>query len=269
MLPWACVFNVLDYPASNADTSFYLAQSAAVTSGGGVVYFPAGTYKFSGHLLLNSSIAIRGAATTAQAKVGKMPGPLAPATRFLFPDRMHYGVLNLDPKAKALAVINVAFEFGSIMFWPGLSPAPPSVQALPWPATLKSYWYGATAVVGAGTNKLVLSNTLTSVAFGSVDPTNPSSNPFPFRFSHAIAAYADANSLVANNLIPFSPPGPHVTIHLKGDKSPSETLPFPYDNRYGVDNKLFYGAIASTAVAAGGTCGGNGWGSLTPTCGEL
>ena len=268
MLPWGCVYNVLDYPASSADASFYLAQEAAVSNGGGVVFFPAGTYKFSGHLFLNSSVAVRGAPTIARAKVGKLPGPLAPTTRFTFPDRMHYGIFNLDPAAKALAVVNVALEFGSIMFWPGLSPAPPSAQALPWPAALKSYWYGATAVVGAGSNKLVLSNTLTGVAYGFTDPVNPgTANPWAFRFSHAIAVYADVNSLVANNLLPFSPSGPPVTIHLKGDKNPSETQPFPYDLRYGVDNKLLYGAVAGAAVAAGGACGGNGWGSLDPSCG--
>jgi hypothetical protein len=269
MLPWSCVFNIQDYPASTPDASFHLAQAAAVSAGGGVVYFPSGTYKFTGHLFLNSSVGIRGAPTTAHAKSGKLPGPLAPTTRFIFPDRMHYGILNLDPSAKGLAVVNIALEFGSIMLWPGLTPHPPTAQALPWPGGLKSYWYGATGVLGAGSHKLVLSNTLTSVAFGYTDPTNPSSNPWAYRFSHAIAVYADSNSLVANNLLPFSPPGPKVTIHLKGDKNPSETQPFPYDLRYGVDNKLFYGAVAGAAVAAGGACGGKGWGTLNPTCGAL
>lgn len=266
MLPWNCVFNVLDFPARTAGDSFYLAQAAAVKNGGGVVYFPAGSYAFTGHLLLNSSVAVRGAPTTARAKVGKLPGPLAPATRFTFVDRMHYGILNLDPAAKALAVVNVAIEFGSIMLWPGLAPAPAS--PLPWPASLKTYWYGATGVVGAGSEKLVLSNTVASVAYGATDPANPStSNPWAYRFSHAIAVYADANSLVANNLLPFSPAGPTVTIHLKGDKNASETQPFPYDTRYGIDNKLLYGAVAGAAVAAGGACGGKGWGTLDPKCG--
>ena len=267
MLPWKCVYNVLDFPAPSAGASFYLAQAAAVANGGGVVYFPAGEYAFTANLFLNSSVAVRGAPTTALAKVGKRPGPLAPATRFTFVDRAHFGILNIDPAAKALAVVNVAIEFGSIMLWPGLAPAPPSVQALPWPAALKSYWYGATAVVGAGSGKLVLSNTVRSVAFGATDPTNPStSNPWAYRFSHAIAVYADADSLVANNLLPPSPAGPRVTLHLKGDKNASESQPFPYDNRYGIDNKLLYGAVAGSAVGAGGACGGKGWGTLEPTC---
>ena len=146
-------------------------------------------------------------------------------------------------------------------------PAPASAQALPWPAALKSYWYGATGVAGAGSEKLVLSNTVRSVAFGATDPANAAtSNPWAYRFSHAIAVYADANSLVGNNLLPFSPAGPKVTIHLKGDKNASESQPFPYDLRYGVDNKLLYGAVAGAAVGAGGACGGKGWGTLDPTC---
>jgi hypothetical protein len=144
MLPWNCVYNVLDFPARTPDASFYLAQAAAVAGGGGVVFFPAGSYAFSGHLLLNSSVAVRGAPTTARAKAGKLPGPLAPATKFTFPDRMHFGILNIDPAAKALAVVNVAITGGSIMLWPGLTvcltrttPRPPAAPATATLTTLK------------------------------------------------------------------------------------------------------------------------------------
>jgi hypothetical protein len=168
--------------------------------------------------------------------------------------------------AHDIAVINIAIEFGSIMFWPGLVPSPNNPRDLSWPSSLKTYWYEAKSVSGAGKNKLVLSNTITSVAFGSVDPTNVSSNPWAFRFSHAIGVYSDLNALVANNLLPQSPIGPQVVIHLKGDINPSETQPFPYDLRYGIDNKLLYGSVAGAAVGTGGACGGNGWGTLNPTC---
>lgn len=266
MIQWNCVYNIKDFPSSSPDVSFELAQAAASENNGGVVYFPSGTYKFSGHLFLNSSIAIRGAPTIAKAKIGKNPGPLSPTTRFIFPDRKHFGIINIDPQAHDLAVVNIAIEFGSIMLWPGLTPTPPTARDLPWPSSLKTYWYGAKSVVGAGKNKLVLSNTLTSVAFGYVDPTNVTSNPWAFRFSHAVGVYSDLNSLVANNQSPKSPTGPNVVIHLKGDKNPSETDSFPYDLRYGIDNKLLYGAVAGAAVGTGGNCGGQGWGSLNPTC---
>jgi hypothetical protein len=85
MILWNCVYNIKDYPSTNPDISFELAQAAASNNGGGVVYFPAGTYKFNGHLYLNSSIAIRGVPTISKAKIGKLPGPLQPTTRFIFP----------------------------------------------------------------------------------------------------------------------------------------------------------------------------------------
>jgi hypothetical protein len=85
MILWNCVYNIKDYPSTTPDKSFELAQAAASNNGGGVVYFPAGTYKFNGHLYLNSSIAIRGVPTISKAKIGKLPGPLQPTTRFIFP----------------------------------------------------------------------------------------------------------------------------------------------------------------------------------------
>ena len=85
MIVWDCVYNIKDFPSTTIDDSFELAQAAASKNGGGVVYFPAGTYTFKGHLYLNSSIAIRGVPTTTKAKIGKLPGPLKPTTRFIFP----------------------------------------------------------------------------------------------------------------------------------------------------------------------------------------
>lgn len=46
-----------------------------------------------------------------------------------------------------------------------------------------------------------LLNQVHDVAYGHADPTNPSSNPWAWRFSAAIAVYADVDSLVANNLL--------------------------------------------------------------------
>jgi hypothetical protein len=264
LVPWTCVFNIKDYPAASADASFALAQAAATSAGGGVIYYPAGTYTFKKMLLLQNNTVIRGAPTTARAKAGKLPGPLAPATRFVCPDRMHMGVLNSDAQAANLGVVNIAFEACSVMLWPALAPYAPPQDA--WPGSLKTYWYGAKSVLGAGSRKLVLSNTFSKVAFGSVDPTLPSSNPWAYRFSHAIGLYADAHALAGNNLMPPSPAGPPVTLHLTGDKNSSETQPFPYDLRYGVDNKLLYGAVAGAATGAGGACGGKGWGTLAPDC---
>ena len=225
LVPWTCVFNIKDYPAASADASFALAQAAATSAGGGVIYFPAGTYSFKKMLLLQNNTVIRGAPTTARAKAGKLPGPLAPATRFVCPDRMHMGVLNSDAQAANLGVVNIAFEACSVMLWPALSPYAPPQDA--WPGSLKTYWYGAKSVLGAGSRKLVLSNTFSKVALGGVDPTLPSSNPWAYRFSHAIGLYADAHALAGNNLMAPSPAGPPSRCTSRATRTPARRSPSP------------------------------------------
>lgn len=180
----------------------------------------AGTYAFTENIQLASNVVIRGVATTARAKNGKAPGPLAPTTVFECADRAHQGILNADPNATALGVVNIELRACAVMLWPGLLPAAPS--PIPWPSSLKTYWYGATAVAGQGSRKLVLGNKVRisasshvtrvslidgcrtqvhDVVYGRADPTNPASQPWPWRFSTAVAVYADVDSLIANNLI--------------------------------------------------------------------
>ena len=124
-----------------------------------------------------------------------------------------------------------------------------------------------------------------------------------WRFSAAIAVYADANSLVANNLLSsaqrnatvrkcgvclFAPSlessGPlapfpkqcipchcpkwsllslQVTVSFKGDNVTSRNLPFPYDSRYGIDTKQLLGGVAGHVSGPGGPCA-PGLGTLTP-----
>ena len=164
MVPWQCVFNIIDYPGK-PDAAFAAAQSAAVAAGGGVVFFPAGVYTFENNIPLASNVVIRGVATTARAKSGKNAGPLAPTTIFECPDREHQGIFNADPNATSLGVVNVELRSCAVMLWPGLLPAAPS--PLPWPASLKTYWYGATGVAGQGRRKLVMGNKVRSVQWVS------------------------------------------------------------------------------------------------------
>lgn len=57
MVNWSCVYNVTveDYGGS-----FDSAQKAAVSGGGGVVYFLAGTYSFNTNIMIESNMIIRG-----------------------------------------------------------------------------------------------------------------------------------------------------------------------------------------------------------------
>ena len=107
----------------------------------------------------------------------------------------------LAATARALGVVNIELRACAVMLWPGLLPAAPS--PIPWPSSLKTYWYGATAVAGQGSRKLVLGNKVRisassrvtrvslidvcwtqvhDVVYGRADPTNPASQPWPWRF---------------------------------------------------------------------------------------
>uniref|UniRef100_A0A1X7SHV5 Rhamnogalacturonase A/B/Epimerase-like pectate lyase domain-containing protein n=1 Tax=Amphimedon queenslandica TaxID=400682 RepID=A0A1X7SHV5_AMPQE len=91
---WSCVYNIKDYHGSFED-----AQKAAVSGGGGVIYYPAGTYSFTSNIMIESNIVIRGEPTTEPAKKDKSPGSLSPKTVFKCTFGEHFGVFNNDPKA--------------------------------------------------------------------------------------------------------------------------------------------------------------------------
>jgi hypothetical protein len=56
---WNCVYNINDFSGAAGDR-FDQAQNAAVKNGGGVIYFPAGTYNFTEDIRLEDGIVIRG-----------------------------------------------------------------------------------------------------------------------------------------------------------------------------------------------------------------
>jgi hypothetical protein len=58
---WDRVFSIEDARGETANAKFEYAQNKLLESGGGVVYFPAGTYHFLDHIKLKSGIIIRGA----------------------------------------------------------------------------------------------------------------------------------------------------------------------------------------------------------------
>ena len=284
LVNWSSVFNVKDYK-----NDFDAAQKAALAKGGGVVYFPAGTYEFKENLNLESGIVIRGEPTYDKAKEGKEPGRLAPKTVFKCPDRQHVGILNYDSNASNLGVVNIDSDGCAIMLWPGLAPGP-------W--SQKGYWWFATDIKGMGRNKIVLGNRIRNVNLGDPSPPrhfdqNGEIDPFrryrlpygprvifgedlteeeirarlqvrrasdqanknegfsrtaatswPWPFSTAIAAYSDENILVANNLIAKA------TSSAKVSVAGYNNVPYPYDNRYGIDvNRQLLGAVYAHKVS--------------------
>jgi hypothetical protein len=229
MVNWSCVYNVKDY-----DNSFEKAQKAAINdNGGGVIYFPKGTYSFTANILIESNVIIRGEPTSELAKNGKSAGKLTPQTIFKCTFGEHIGIYNNDPKAKNIGIVNVELDGCAVMFWPGLK----TISKY----TLKSYWYQATDVVGMGMNKLVLGNKIHDVTYKHPNPDDPNGNIWPWSFSTAIASYSDNNTLVANNLISKSVTTMKTTVTFSDDKM---TIPYPVDNRYGIDvNQVLLGGV--------------------------
>ncbi|NJK38656.1 MAG: hypothetical protein HC835_17515 [Oscillatoriales cyanobacterium RM2_1_1] len=79
---WNCVYNINDFSGSDWNARFNLAVDAAANSGGGVIYFPAGTYEFTDSIALKNSVVIRGETPSVQS--AKSPN-YRPGTQFVFP----------------------------------------------------------------------------------------------------------------------------------------------------------------------------------------
>ena len=248
LVNWSCVYNVKDYGGS-----FQSAQKAAVDNGGGVVYFPAGTYSFTANIMLESNVVIRGEPTVAMAKKGTSPGSLSPKTVFKCTFGEHIGVFNADPKGENFGIINVELDGCAVMFWPGLKSSSKS---------FKSYWYTAEDVVGMGQNKVVVGNKIHDVTYQHPNPDESNSNiTWPYSFSTALASYSDNNTLVANNLISKSTSTMKTTVVLDGQKM---EVPYLVDNRYGIDvNQILLGGVIGHYI--GHQCPQD-QGTLTPSC---
>jgi hypothetical protein len=79
---WSCVYNLNDFEGATDQDRFQAARAAAAANGGGVVYLPAGTYRFNEDLSLDNGIILR----------GETPNPMdaradtyRPRTRLEFP----------------------------------------------------------------------------------------------------------------------------------------------------------------------------------------
>jgi hypothetical protein len=82
-IKWNCVYNIKDFPASTIDASFNAARDAASASGGGVVYFPAGTYNFADNIYLKDGVVIRG---DTPAVNDAKSSSYNPSTKLVFPE---------------------------------------------------------------------------------------------------------------------------------------------------------------------------------------
>ncbi len=229
---WSSVVSIEDFPNGSLEARFEAAQTAVASQGGGVVFFPAGVYRFSESLALKDGVVIRGA--NPQGITDARQEGYAPPTRFEFPrfvprlegngtplDTAFKGIRLAEPeKAGNCGIVNVAINRGHIDFPTGEEHK-------------------------AGRNRFVVGCVLRNAARANPDIPNAEAGQHPWqRYTHghkaAISVYARENLLIANNRLPasgddnFLQPG-YVLRGRKGEKILwEEGILFDYDNRPGI-----------------------------------
>ena len=230
---WANVIDISGIKGDTLEARFEAAQDQLTTQKGGVVYFPAGKYRFHGDLRLHDGIVIRGA--DIPQGMNALSDKFSPPTRFEFPRYVpklegqgtanttaFKGILLADPEhAGNCGVMNIAINRGHIHLLDG-------------------------AEHRKGKNRFVVGCVLKNAALA--DPVIPDASigQLPWqRFTlwhggSAISAYSSENLLIANNRLPesgednFLMPGYVLLDRKKKKTSLAEGVLFDYDNRGGI-----------------------------------
>ena len=234
-IAWDRTVSVAEFEAATDRQRFEKAQ-ASLGEAGGVVYFPAGTYRFDDHLLLADGVVIRGADPTGQTDARR--DDYALGTRFVFPkfepklsgegtpiDTAFKGIRLADPAAAArCGVVNVAIDHGHIDL-------------------------GQDARRNAGRNRLVVGCILTNAARASREVPDARIEQHAWqRFTEghaaAIRVFTGENALIANNRLAksdasFAMPG--YIVQGRGNRPGKQeiTATFDYDNRPGISVNLY------------------------------
>jgi hypothetical protein len=242
-LKWDTVVDASALPGDTADAKFAAAQEAVLAKGGGVVYFPAGTYAFTKDIVLKGGVILRGADPVGVTDA-KQDG-YDPPTKFEFPkyvpkfegtgtpiDTAFMGIKVSDPAADSdCGVVNVSINRGHIHF----ADAP-----------VRDKDGDKLTDAKAGRNRIVFGCVLRNAA--QADPAVPDAkigqHPWQrhtYRFGSAVEVRVSENALVANNRMPKSGDDDftHPEYVLPGKKKgETETLRnkvvFDYDNRPGI-----------------------------------
>ncbi|WP_293125107.1 O-antigen ligase family protein [Microcoleus sp. bin38.metabat.b11b12b14.051] len=81
-IKWSCVYNIQDFQGGTLIDKFNFVRDIAAANGGGVIYFPAGTYDFADSIYLKSGVVIRGETPLANDAKQSLYNP---RTKFVFP----------------------------------------------------------------------------------------------------------------------------------------------------------------------------------------
>jgi hypothetical protein len=236
---WNAVVSIHDFPGATVDRRLEAAQRALVERGGGVVFFPAGTYRFADHVRLPSGVVLRGQAPTGV--VDARQAAYLPPARFEFPafrprfegdgtpiDSAFKGIMAAAPATTSnIGVVNIAIDHGHVAFD---EEAPATPEALPSHRVGRNRLvYGCRLTNAAGASKKVPDLALGHHAWQR--HTDP--------FRAAIHVYASENMLIANNRLhpsdaSFLMPGFAIPRKDQPPYVPEAGVLFDYDNRYGI-----------------------------------
>lgn len=208
-LKWANVVSIGEFAGATVDEQLRKAQEALKAKGGGVVYFPAGTYAFKDHVLLEDGIVVRGA--PPQGVTDAKDEKYDPPTKFELPrynpvfegqgtpvEAAFKGVRLADPVGGRLAgIVDVALDHAHVELGTGRD-------------------FSATFEAGRRGGKLVVLGCLLKNA-AIPDPAIPmlkipkTETDFQHawqRWTHrhhaAIEVYTGRQVLIANNRLPAS-----------------------------------------------------------------
>ncbi|WP_017715290.1 glycosyl hydrolase family 28-related protein [Kamptonema formosum] len=232
-IKWNCVYNIRDFKGSSMVERFNSARDAAAAAGGGVVYFPAGTYNFTDSISLKNGVVIRG--ETPAVKDAKSSA-YAPLAKLVFPkyepklsgsgtpnETAFKKILTAEPNRDSnIGIVNVDVNRAGIS------------------------WEGD---ADAGQNKNIIVFGIRNNNVAEPDPRVPDTSfqepwvRYSYRFGANLKINASENVLVANNRIndaitdSYEQPGYKVKA-LKGNEiitySEGSKVPFHYGNHYAI-----------------------------------
>ncbi|MDY6938582.1 MAG: hypothetical protein SWY16_13025 [Cyanobacteriota bacterium] len=231
---WQCVYHIDDFAGNTPAEQFVAARDAAARDGGGVVYFPSGTYEFDDDLFLKNGVVIRG--ETPTATIDAKDGRYAPPTKFIFPqyrpqlsgrgtpnDTAFKKITTLDPDGdRNIGIVNIDLDRAAISLLGDID-------------------------AGEQQNIIVFGTRSNNVA--QPDPKVPDLSfqepwmRYSYRFAANIKINAARNILVANNRINdaitdnYDQPGYRIKS-LEGNAEityrDGRKVPFHYGNHYGI-----------------------------------
>jgi len=232
-IKWGCVYNIKDFQGASMVEHFNSAVNAAVFNGGGVIYFPPGTYTFTDSIFLKNGVVIRGEnPSEADAKSNSYN----PQTKFVFPKYEPSLSGNGTPNNKAFKKI-----FTSSV------DSDSNIGLVNIDINRAGINFGGNIDQGKKQNIVIFGIRSNNVADASSQVPDPSFQEpwmrFGDRFTANIKINALANVLVANNRLNdaitdnYDQPGYQVKS-LDGNQvityAEGSKVPFHYGNHHGI-----------------------------------